>query len=103
MDAYLTRFEREGEFEFVEGKRVTENFVRDYRKHSFSHVRVRLPTLVVQGSEDRYVPPEQTRQALGSFEEDVRYLEYSGEGHRFSDMAKQELFDEAVGFVRSCV
>jgi pimeloyl-ACP methyl ester carboxylesterase len=100
MNAYLTRFEREGEFEFVEGKKVSEEFVQDYGRRKFSDTEIDVPSLVFQGNNDRYVPPEQTRSALSSFKNHVRYVEYPEEGHRFSDRAKKKIFDEASVFAQ---
>jgi dipeptidyl aminopeptidase/acylaminoacyl peptidase len=48
---------------------------------------ISVPVLLLQGEEDRVVPPEQSRSMLGALPGDVprAYVEFEGEGHGFRE------------------
>jgi dipeptidyl aminopeptidase/acylaminoacyl peptidase len=72
--------------------RYTQRLVGDdpavwHARSPLHHVdRIRCPVLLLQGAEDRVVPPEQSRQmaaALRARGVPVAYVEFAGEGHGF--------------------
>lgn len=51
---------------------------------------IRSPVLVLQGKEDKVVPPNQSEAIVAKIKENkgkVRYLEFEGEGHGFRQAA----------------
>lgn len=69
--------------ESLAGREDTVYFTRSpiHRMH-----QVRSPMILFQGSEDRVVPPEVSREVVHALEQNGvkhRYVEYAGEGHGF--------------------
>lgn len=91
MNSYRVRFEREGDFEFLPGKRVGEPLFEDLKGYSFGSVDVSIPFQLFQGTNDVYVPVQQTREAIGSLDTQVEYHEMPGEAHSFSNAAEQSM------------
>ncbi len=84
------RVEEEGEFEFIEGKPLNQQFFEDLNQYPFEEVveEFDFPVYIFQGAEDESVPLEDTLEVVEKLDCPVVLNKLPGEGHRFSDAAE---------------
>lgn len=69
------------------------NFVEDLK-------RVRVPTLVIHGTDDQIVPIETTGRATAKLVKGARLVEYAGGPHGITDTHKEQLNQDLLRFIK---
>lgn len=93
MEKYRSVIDEKGEYTHHADKTIDERFFQDFDKYSFQGVEEKLevPVLIVHGSEDTTVHPEQSFRAAQELRTSAAFFKLKGERHRFSDEAEERM------------
>lgn len=93
MDKYRSVVEEKGEFTHHDDKTIDVRFYEDLDTYSFDDVvsRLEIPVLILHGSEDTTVHPEQSFRAVKELDTEAAFFKMRGEDHRFSEGAEKRM------------